>query len=252
MTHATYLRYEVLRTFRNRRFLIFSLAFPLVLLLTIGSANRHATVDGISFPLYFMAGMVSWGAMVAMISSGARIAAERQVGWTRQLRITPLRAGAYFRARILCGYVMVLITLVVLYLAGSWLGVRLDVKEWVTMTVLILVGLVPFAVIGIMFGHLLKPDSLGPAVGGLTALFALFGGAWPHLDRTRLRRRRKVHPFLLARASGQVRSRPLRLAARAGLDRGCGLDRCCRLARRPCLPARHCQGMSGRPSVDLW
>ncbi len=178
MTHATYLRYEVLRTFRNRRFLIFSLAFPLVLLLTIGSANRHATVDGISFPLYFMAGMVSWGAMVAMISSGARIAAERQVGWTRQLRITPLRAGAYFRAKILCGYVMVLLTLVVLYLAGSWLGVRLDVKEWVTMTVLILVGLVPFAVIGIMFGHLLKPDSLGPAVGGLTALFALFGGAW--------------------------------------------------------------------------
>ncbi len=57
---------------------------------------------------------------------------------------------------------MVLITLVVLYLAGSWLGVRLDVKEWLTMTLLILVGLIPFAVIGIMFGHLLKPDSLGP------------------------------------------------------------------------------------------
>jgi ABC-2 type transport system permease protein len=178
MTHATYLRYEVLRTFRNRRFLVFSLAFPLVLLLTIGSTNRHARVEGISFPLYFMVGMVSWGAMVAMISSGARIASERQVGWTRQLHITPLRAGAYFRAKILCGYVMVLLTLLVLYLAGSWLGVRLDAKEWVTMTVLILVGLVPFAVIGIMFGHLLKPDSLGPAVGGLTALFALFGGAW--------------------------------------------------------------------------
>ena len=73
---------------------------------------------------------------------------------------------------------MVLLTLVVLYLAGSSLGVRLDARQWVTMTVLILVGLIPFAVIGIMFGHLLKPDSLGPAVGGLTALFALFGGAW--------------------------------------------------------------------------
>ncbi len=60
MTHATYLRYELIRTFRNRRFLIFSLAFPLILLLTIGSANRHARLDGIPFPLYFMAGMVSW------------------------------------------------------------------------------------------------------------------------------------------------------------------------------------------------
>jgi len=27
--------------------------------------------------------------MVAVISSGARIAAERNAGWTRQLRITP-------------------------------------------------------------------------------------------------------------------------------------------------------------------
>jgi ABC-2 type transport system permease protein len=158
--------------------MLFSLAFPLILLLSIGSANRHATLDGISFPLYFMTGMASWGAMVAMISSGTRISAEHQVGWTRQLRITPLRTSAYFRAKILCGYAMVLLTLVVLYLAGSSLGVRLDARQWATMTLLILIGLIPFAVIGIMFGHLLKPDSLGPAVGGLTALFAVFGGAW--------------------------------------------------------------------------
>jgi ABC-2 type transport system permease protein len=176
--HSTYLRYEVLRTFRNRRFMLFSLAFPLILLLAIGSANRHATLDGISFPLYYMTGMASWGTMTAIISSGARIASERQVGWTRQLRITPLRPSDYFRAKILCGYLMVLFTLAVLYLAGSALGVRLAARQWATMTLLILVGLIPFAVIGIMFGHLLKPDSLGPAVGGLTALFAIFGGAW--------------------------------------------------------------------------
>jgi ABC-2 type transport system permease protein len=178
MKHARFLHYEVLRTFRNRRFMIFSLVFPLILLVSIGSANRHATLDGVSFPLYFMVGMASWGAMVAMISSGARISAERQVGWTRQLRITPLRASAYFRAKIFCGYVMSILTLVILYLTGSALGVRLDARQWATMTVLILVGLVPFAVIGIMFGHLLKPDSLGPALGGFTALLAVFGGAW--------------------------------------------------------------------------
>jgi ABC-2 type transport system permease protein len=176
--NVKYLHYELVRTFRNRRFMVFSLAFPLILLMVIGSANRHEMLDGISFPLYFMVGMASWGAMVAIISSGARISAERQVGWTRQLRITPLTAFAYFRAKVICGYVMSIFTLVVLFLAGSALGVRLDAKQWVTMTVLILVGLIPFAVIGIMFGHLLKPDSLGPAIGGLTALFAVFGGAW--------------------------------------------------------------------------
>ena len=41
MTGSAYLRYEVLRNFRNWRFLFLTLAFPLVLYLLIGSVNRH-------------------------------------------------------------------------------------------------------------------------------------------------------------------------------------------------------------------
>jgi ABC-2 type transport system permease protein len=39
------------------------------------------------------------------------------------------------------------------------------------MTGLILVGLVPFAGLGIVMGHRLTSDSIGPAMGGTTALF---------------------------------------------------------------------------------
>ena len=91
MKHTTYVHYEVLRTFRNGRFLLFSLGFPLVLYLVLASTNRHAKLDGISFPLYFMAGMASWGAMLGIISAGSRISVERKIGWTRQLRITLLQ-----------------------------------------------------------------------------------------------------------------------------------------------------------------
>ena len=48
MSRSTYVRYEVLRTIRNRRFLIFSLIFPLILFLTIAGENRHVTIDGIT------------------------------------------------------------------------------------------------------------------------------------------------------------------------------------------------------------
>ena len=34
------------------------------------------------------------------------------------------------------------------------------------MTGLILVGLIPFAGLGIFFGHMLTPDSIGPVMGG--------------------------------------------------------------------------------------
>jgi ABC-2 type transport system permease protein len=41
-----------------------------------------------------------------------------------------------------------------------------------------LVGLVPFAVMGIAIGHLVTADSIGPVIGGTTALFAFLGGTW--------------------------------------------------------------------------
>jgi ABC-2 type transport system permease protein len=174
----TYLRYEVLRTWRNRRFLLFSLVFPLVLFLTVAGAHKHAVVEHVPFPLYYMTGMIAWGSMVAVISSGARIAAERSVGWTRQLRITPLPTWSYFAAKVFCGYMMAILSMVVLFGAGSLDGVRLAATQWLVMIGLLLVGLIPFAVMGIMFGHLLKLDSLGPAIGGVTALFSLLGGAY--------------------------------------------------------------------------
>jgi ABC-2 type transport system permease protein len=178
MTGSLYLRYEVLRTFRNRRFLVFSLGFPLVMFLVVGGSNRHAVLDGISFPLYYMIGMTSWGAMAAIIASGARIAAERHDGWTRQLRITPLPARAYFASKVVSGYLLAGLSMVVLYAVGSTLGVRLSAQQWLIMTGLLLVGLVPFVILGIMLGHVLTAESAGPAVGGLTAVFALLGGTW--------------------------------------------------------------------------
>jgi ABC-2 type transport system permease protein len=40
------------------------------------------------------------------------------------------------------------------------------------------VALVPFAALGILLGHLLTPESIGPAMGGGIALLAFLGGTW--------------------------------------------------------------------------
>jgi ABC-2 type transport system permease protein len=177
----TYMRFELLRTLRNRRFLMLSLGFPLVLFFVIAGPNRHVSNfggTGIPAPVYYMISLASFGTMGAMLSGGARIAAERAVGWNRQLRVSPLSPRAYFRAKVLTSYVMALLSLAALYLAGASLGVSLSLSEWLKMTGLILVGLIPFAALGIWLGHLLTPDSIGPAMGGGISLFALLGGTW--------------------------------------------------------------------------
>jgi ABC-2 type transport system permease protein len=125
-----------------------------------------------------MVGLAAFGAMNAMLSVGGRIATERTAGWNRQLRLTPLSSRDYFRAKILTGYMTALTALILLYIAGTMLGVRLDAHDWLTMTGLILVGLIPFGALAILLGHLLTSDAIGPAMGGLVAVLAVLGGVW--------------------------------------------------------------------------
>ena len=181
MNARAYVRFELVRTFRSRRFFIFSLGFPLVLYYAIAAPNRNIHDlggTGIPAPLYFMVGLAAFGTMNAVLSAGARIAGERSVGWNRQLRVTPLSPRTYFRAKVVTGYAMALVTIGLLYVAGASLGVRITAGRWLDMTWMILVGLVPFVALGILLGHLLTSDSIGPAMGGTTAVFALLGGVW--------------------------------------------------------------------------
>lgn len=178
---STYLRYELLRTVRNGRFLIFSLAFPLVLYFAIAGPNRHDQdfLDtGLSAPLYYMVGLAAFGAMMGAIGSGARIAGERAAGWNRQLRTTPLGSRSYIGAKVLTAYAAAIVSILLLYVAGTALGVRLAAGHWLAMTGLIVLGLVPFAALGILLGHLLTVDAVGPAMGGTASLLALLGGTW--------------------------------------------------------------------------
>jgi ABC-2 type transport system permease protein len=181
MSTLVYARFELIRTFRNRRFFVFSLGFPLVLYYLTATANRHETNlggSGVSAPLYLMVGLAAFGAMNSMLAAGARIAAERGMGWNRQLRLTPLSTRTYFRVKVLTAYATAMLAIALLYGAGATLGVRLGIADWVRMTFLLLVGLVPFAAIGIVMGHLLTTQSIGPAMGGTTALLGFLGGLW--------------------------------------------------------------------------
>jgi ABC-2 type transport system permease protein len=181
MNGLMYTRYELLRAFRNRRFFFLSLGFPLVLFFVIVLPQRNVSDfagTGVSAPLYYMVGLASFGTMFAMVSSGGRIANERQAGWTRQLRITPLPVRAYFRAKLLTSYATALTSLALLYLAGASLGVSLSAHDWLQMSGLVVVALLPFGALAILLGHLMTVESIGPITGGTVSLLAVLSGTW--------------------------------------------------------------------------
>ncbi len=179
--NLAYTRAELLRTLRNRQAMFFSLGFPLVLYIVIAGPNKGEQDfggTGVPTALYYMASLASFGTMNAIVASGARIAVEREAGWTRQLRISPLSTTAYFLAKLVTGFALAGSAVALLYLAGTALGVRLSGGRWLEMTGLMVVGLVPFAALGILLGQLIGADAIGPAIGGGIGLLALISGTW--------------------------------------------------------------------------
>ena len=181
MRALAYTRFELLRTFREGKLLAAAFAVPLILYFLFATPNRHVhdfAATGVPAPLYYMVSLASFGTMMAMMSAGIRIAGERQTGWTRQLRITPLSTTAYLAAKVLTAYVMAALSLALLYASGLALGVNLPVHTWLSMTLLIAIALLPFAALGILVGHYVTVDAVGPVGAGTVALLAVLSGTW--------------------------------------------------------------------------
>lgn len=176
--NLTHLRYEVVRAFRNRGFLIVTLGMPLMLYCTVIPGNRYEPVEGMTFSFYFMTGMAAYGALLAVFSPTLRMAADRSRGRDRQARVTPLRLGTCVAAKVVAAFTVALSALVPPFAVGAAFGVRLTAVQWLQMTGLLLVGLVPFIVMGLTIGYLVRPALLPVVIGGLAMLFSLFGGAF--------------------------------------------------------------------------
>ena len=115
-------RAELRRLFRNRRYFIFTVGFPVVLYLLVGK-NVSAKAYGISFAAYYMVTMAIFGAFSGALTGNAqRISQEKKDGWIRQLRLTPLPANAYVISKILVSMVATVPSIVIVLLLGRFYG----------------------------------------------------------------------------------------------------------------------------------
>ncbi|MFC5182909.1 ABC transporter permease [Actinomadura harenae] len=179
----TYLRLEVVRMFRDRRFTFFTLAVPVAFYLlwaSVFKGNGTEPKTGLDIQTYLMVSMASFGAIGASLSTtGQRFAAERASGWLRQLQTTPLRPWAVVTGRTVASMVLALpAILLVSLVAVAVEGVRVDPLHWVLMVVLMWIASLPFAALGILIGCLAGPDSAQPITLGAYFALSILGGLW--------------------------------------------------------------------------
>ena len=159
---------EVKQFMRQRESVVFTLLFPVLLLLIFGSVFKDEIAPGVTFSQYFVAGMIASG----LVNTGFQqlaitIPMERDDGTLKRLRGTPAPASSYFIGKIILVFVSMSIQVILLLIFGVLLyGIALpsDSAHWITFIWVMLLGLISSTLLGIAFSSVPKSGRGASAV----------------------------------------------------------------------------------------
>ena len=180
----TLLGLEAKRLLRNRRTVIFTFVLPAVFYLIFGVGQDYSTQSAGygNVAAYIMVSMALYGAMLATTSGGAMVSIERAAGWSRQLRLTPLSAGAYIVVKVLIALLLGLASVAVVNVAGVVTQAEMPVGRWVACFLLAWLLSAVFAAFGLFMGYLLPSENVMQILGPGLAILAFGGGLFVPLQ----------------------------------------------------------------------
>lgn len=174
---------EIRQFVRQRESVIFTLLFPVILLIIFGSVFKNTIAPGVTFSQYFVAGMIASG----LVNTGFQALAitiplERDFGTLKRLRGTPMPASSYFIGKVILIVVsMVLQILLLLGFGLIFFGLHLptDINKWITFTWLTLLGSACSTSLGIAFSILPKSGrSASAVVSPIVIVLQFFSGVF--------------------------------------------------------------------------
>jgi ABC-2 type transport system permease protein len=179
--NLTFLSIELRRLLRNRRTVITTLIVPVALALLFSQAKRLRTSSAEVHALTTI-GLAVYGAMLAATAGGALVSVERALGWSRQLRLTPLRPPAYIAIKLIAAMLLGLCSVVLVYVIQAAHGVSMSMEQWLISGLLGWIGGLVFATFGVFMGYLLPTENVMQVIGPVLGIFALVGGLFVPLQ----------------------------------------------------------------------
>ncbi|PRZ35256.1 ABC-2 type transport system permease protein [Antricoccus suffuscus] len=182
---TTFVRLEMRRMFRNRRTMIFTFILPPAMFLLFGtdSTYKNTQAGNGNVTAYIMISMAVYGAMIAATSGGAMVSVERAVGWSRQLRLTPLNPVSYIAIKVVVAMSMGLAAVVITCAVGMGFGADLPVADLIGCAILAWLGSLVFAAFGLFMGYLLPSENVMQVLGPVLAVLSFAGGLFVPLDQ---------------------------------------------------------------------
>ena len=174
---------EIRQFMRQRESVVFTIAFPLILLAIFGAVFSQDIAPGVTFSQYFVAGMIASG----LVNSGFQnlaimIPIEREFGSLKRLRGTPMPASSYFIGKAILIFVSMVIQILLLLgfgVAFFGLDMPTDSGKWLTFTWLVLLGSACSTALGIAFSIVPKSGRGASAVvSPIVIILQFFSGVF--------------------------------------------------------------------------
>ena len=178
---------ELKEFFRQRESVVFTLAFPVLLLLALGAGLQYDIGNGVSFPQYFMAGVLSAGIVGASLQNMAiAIAGERSDGTLKGLAGTPMPKSAYFAGKVVQVLAVTVVAVVLLLLVGVLVfSVQLPGGgQWFTFAWVSVLGAAACTLLGIAISSLARTSrSASATVTPIALALEFISGVFVPFDR---------------------------------------------------------------------
>jgi ABC-2 type transport system permease protein len=183
--NLTMLAIELRRILRNRRTVVFTLVMPVLLYLIIGTNSSYSSdKEGMgNVSAYILISMAAYGAVLATTSGGAMVATERALGWSRQLRLTPLTPVAHIAVKAIVAMMLGLGSVAAVNVVGALNGkATMPTHVWIVAALIAWLGSVVFGAFGLFMGYLLPSENVMQVLGPVLAGLAAIGGLWFPID----------------------------------------------------------------------
>jgi ABC-2 type transport system permease protein len=183
--NLTVLGIELRRMLRNRRTIVFTLIFPAAMLLAFGGQSGWDDTAGSgNVAAYILASMALYGAALTAAAGGSMVALERSLGWSRQLRLTPLNPVVYILMKALVALAMGALAITAVNVVGAVQGkAEMPTHVWVECAVVTLFCTLTFAALGVFVGYVVPGENAMQILGPGLALLSFLGGVFIPLDQ---------------------------------------------------------------------
>jgi ABC-2 type transport system permease protein len=163
---------------RTREYVVFTLLFPVMIVVIFGAIFHGHLTPEVTFTQYFVTGMIASGLLATSFQNLAiQIPIERDRGVLKRLIGTPMPRAAYFVGKIFMVLVVSVIeTVILLAIAVAFYNLKLPATagKWVTLIWVSLLGITACTLAGIAYSSIARTGRGAPATVTPVALVLQF------------------------------------------------------------------------------